>query len=128
MTDQKKPEVLHRTQFAGGRETPEEMHRRVAWNSAKCLCGGPAVVRVRVFAEADYLVQRKPEFIMALAARNGGNIPMANFKHGKFVRVSEAFACSNDKATALKSAAHHPSWMFVEIDEGPKNSPQIQVA
>jgi len=121
-------EVLHRTQFAGGRETPEEMHRRVAWGGAKCLCGGPAVVRIRMFGEAKYLAQNKPEFIMDLAAKNQGRVPMVKFTYGDFVRISDVYACSNCKATALKSAAHHPSWMFPEIDEGPKNPTQVQVA
>ncbi len=77
---------------------------------------------MRVFAEYKETLQRSPEFVMNLAAQNNGALPVVDFKQGKYIRVSEAFACEGCKADLEKEAAKAPSWCCVERDEGPKDA------
>jgi hypothetical protein len=112
--------------FMDGEHTPQEVHRALAWGGRKCdACGGPAAIRIRVFAEYKECLQRSPEFVMKLAAEHNGALPVVDFKQGKFIRVSEAFACTNCKHEAERQAAKAPSWCCVERDEGPKEVLQV---
>jgi hypothetical protein len=125
MADESK-KVVHINKFMDGQMTPQEAHRKFAWGGKKCdACGGPAAARIRVFAEYKECLQRSPEFMLKLAANNGGEVPVVDFKTGKFIRVSEAFACANCRATLEKEAAKAPSWCCVEIDTGPKDKVQV---
>lgn len=113
--------------FMDGEYTPQEVHRAIAWGGRKCdACKvGVAAIRVRVFAEYKETLQRSPEFVMNLAAQNNGALPVVDFKQGKYIRVSEAFACEGCKADLEKEAAKAPSWCCVEIDRGPDQKVQV---
>ena len=112
--------------FMDGMMSPQEVHRALAWGGRKCdACGGPAAERIRVFAEYKEVLQRSPEFVMKLAAEHNGEVPVVDFKSGKFIRVSKAFACANCKGEAERQAAKAPSWCCVEIDRGPDEKMQV---
>jgi len=109
--------------------TPTELHRAVAWSGGVCdKCGGIPVVRVRVFGEAKEVCQRSPEFVMKLAAQNEGTIPVVDFKDGKYIRVSQAYACASCKQELIREAAKAPSWCCVEVDTGPDPTNKIQAS
>lgn len=112
--------------FMDGEYTPQEVHAALAWGGRKCdKCGGPSAVRVRVFAEYKEVLQRSPEFVMKLAADHNGEVPVVDFKSGKYIRVSEAFSCANCRSECEKEAAKAPSWCCVEIDTGPGEKVQV---
>ena len=124
MSDEKRPEVLHRQKFMGGAASPPELHRALAWGGRRCdACGGASVVRILVFAEYRECLRRSPEFMLKLASEHDGQVPVVDFKQGKYVRVSCAYACANCRAEAERQAAKAPSWCCVEIDAGPKDIP-----
>lgn len=124
MSDEKRINGVKK--FMDGEYTPQEVHRALAWGGRKCdKCGQPAAVRVRVFADAQEVMQRSPQFIMKLAAENNGQVPVVDFKQGKFIRVSQAYGCSGCRADLEHEAAKAPSWCCVEIDEGPKETIQV---
>ena len=106
--------------FMYGVISPNELHRALAFGGARCLCGQPAAISIKVFGEYKELLARSPEFIMKLAADNDGNVPVVEFKTGKYIRVSHTFACAQCAATAEREAAKGPSWFCVEIDRGPE--------
>lgn len=123
-------ETIHTKKLFDGRQTAEEVHRSLAFPAdARCACGSKKVaIRVRVFWPADDLVREKPEFAMQMAARHGGRLPVVEFKHGKHVRVGDAFACDLCKSVLEKEAAKAPSWVVVEVDRGPgPDNAQVQV-
>ena len=112
--------------FMDGEYSPSEVHKALAWGGRRCdKCGAPSAIRIRVFAEYKEVLQRSPEFVMKLAADHNGEVPVVDFKSGKFIRVSEAFACAGCKQEAQREAAKAPSWCCVEIDEGPKDTMQV---
>ena len=124
-----KPKNIHIKRFADGKETPAEMHQRIAWGGRRCdVCPGAAVVRCISFAPFAEISQRSPELIMQLAAQNDGNVPMVEFTYGKFVRIANAFACGACKKDLAKAAAKAPSWVLIEFRELPKMNTQVQVA
>jgi len=113
--------------FMDGQTTPQEVHRALAWGGRKCdACRvSPAAIRVRVFAEYKEVLQRSPEFVLKLAADHNGEVPVVDFKQGKYIRVSEAFACAGCRTDLEREAAKAPSWCCVEIDRGPEDKVQV---
>jgi hypothetical protein len=113
---------IHLTKFANGRETPQEMHRRLAWGGKRCdACKGPPVVRCITYAPFVDLSQRSPELLASLAAKNDGRIPMVEFTHGKYVKVGQAFACAACHKNLQRTAAHGAaSYIQHEWDWGPE--------
>jgi len=108
--------------------TPTELHRVVAWSGGSCdKCGGLPVVRVRVFAEFAECNRRSPEFVIKLAMENDGRLPVVDFKQGKYIRISQSYACEHCKQELIKEAAKAPSWACVEVDEGPDPKNRVQM-
>jgi glutaredoxin len=123
-------ETIHLKKFMGGQMTPNEAHRKLAFGGHRCDsggCGQPAAIRIRVFAPADEVMQRSPEFLIQLAAKNEGQIPVVDFRQGKYIRISEVYACDHCKGDAERAAAKGPSWTCVEIDRGIPDKVQVQV-
>jgi len=119
---------IHVKHFMQGEMSPNEMHRKLAWGGRGCTkCGQPAAIRVRIFAEVAEISKRSPQFLMQLAAENSGEVPVVDFKYGKFVRVSEVFGCSHCRAGLEREAAGAPSWCLVELDRGPSDTTQVAV-
>ena len=127
-TMSKKP-VVHIKKFAGGRETPQEMHRRLGIRKNCALCGHPAAIRIKVFAPLAELIKRTPEYVAGICASNpdGPYVPTIDTTYGKMVKISDVGACDLCKTQAEKEAAKGPSWMLVEIDRGPGNTVAVQV-
>jgi len=112
--------IIHVKKFAGGRETPQEMHARVAWAGRRCAaCKGPPAIRIKVFAPVAELVQRSPQLMGVLAARAGGNLPVVPTTAGNMLKTSDLCFCALCAPTAERVAAKGPSWAIVEIDRGP---------
>ena len=122
--------VVHLKKFAGGRETPQEMHRRLGIRKNCVMCKGvPAVIRIKVFAPLAELVKRAPEYVAGIIASNpdGPYVPSIDTTYGKMVKVSDIGACDLCKTQAEKEAAKGPSWVLVEIDRGPGTTLSVQV-
>lgn len=116
----KKPETIHVHKFADGKETPLEMHQKLAWGGARCPCGAPAVVRAISFAPFKEMNDQCQELLIKMAHANGGQVPMVEFTYGKFVKIGTAFACSRCKKDLAKAMSKKPSWVLCEFDYGPK--------
>lgn len=124
-----KPETRHIRKLAGGSMTPQEMHRAIGLRKRCVGCGQPAAVRIKVLVQLSELVKRQPEFVAQIMATNpeGPVMPTVPTKFGPMVKVSDVGACELCRKTAMVTAARAPSWALVEIDEGPKNTTQVQV-
>jgi hypothetical protein len=120
---------IHRKQFANGRLTPIEMHRKLAFRGKCKTCGGPPAIHIKVFVEVKDLQQRQPHLCALICAQNpdGPFIPITPMTYGQMVMVSELYACDNCKAEAEKAAARGPNWCLVEISRGPKETFVVQV-
>ena len=70
---------IHRKlkRFADGKETPLEMHRRLAWGGKGCTtCGGLSVIRIKTFMKADdFALHVEPGMMAMIAAACGGKLP-----------------------------------------------------
>ncbi|TXH57455.1 MAG: hypothetical protein E6Q97_04440 [Desulfurellales bacterium] len=114
--------VIHRKKFQDGRETPQEMHSRLAFPvGAKCSgCGGPPLIKIRSFAEEDELLKRDPRLkILQLVNPENYASMRLKTKMGYYLRLGEVYACSRCGPEAERAAAKHPSWVFCDIDRGP---------
>lgn len=127
LSEEARPKTIHLRKFMKGEMTPSEAHRKLAWGGQRCLCGQPAVIRVRIFSEAAEVSERSPQFLLQLAAENDGAVPVVDFKTGKYVRISETFGCRSCRAALEKEAAGAPSWCVVEIDRGVQDTVQVAV-
>jgi len=115
-------------QFKHGDIGIEEAHRRLAFGGRKCdHCEAPAAIRVRLFGDAKEVVSRHADWVMREAARNNGTVPVVDFTYGKFIRISEAYACDSCKSELEREAAKAPDWCIVEFDRGKKDQVQLQV-
>ena len=128
-----KPETIHVKRYMGGREDPEQTHRRLAWAGAWCSgCGSKApVVRIMSFAPFEELNKRDEgkAFLMQTALRHDGKVPIVEFTYGKFVLLGKVYACVHCRKSAETAAAQgKPDWVLVEIQEAPTIKPQVQVS
>lgn len=129
-----KREVLHRKKFMGGRETPNEVHRRLGIGKKCVVCSRPGAIRIRVFMPYDEASRRAPNMIAAIMATNpdGAKVPTVTFRDGstprEFIKASDSAFCDSCKVEAERVAATAPSWAVVEIDRGPKDTVQVGVA
>lgn len=108
--------------FLAGDLTAQETHRAAAFHAHPCLCGRPAVVRIKVLVQLDELIKRQPEMVAQICASNSDGswtVPTIPTKYGQMVKVSDIGACEVCRADAEKAAARGPSWAVVEIDRGP---------
>jgi hypothetical protein len=130
----KKQEVLHRKRFMGGRETPNEVHRRLGIGKKCVTCSRPGAIRIRVFMPYDEAMQRAPDMMAAIMVSNpdGPFVPTLDFKDGstvrKFIKASDSAFCDFCKVEAERVAAGAPSWAVVEIDRGVKDTIQVGIA
>lgn len=115
----KRAEVRHFRKLFDGKMTAEEVHQSVALRDKKCPCGLPALIRCRFFAPVKDMVDKNPQFMMQLAAQHNGTVPVVETKHGKMVRFSEAYSCTQHKSALEREAAKAPSWVLVDFDYGP---------
>ena len=116
----KKPEVVHIKKFDGGRSTPDEVHRKLAFGPKKCVgCGSdkPAV-RLKTLCPADELLKRQPNLAATIMAMNkeGPYLPTIPTTYGPMVLIADIVACDYCKGEAERAAAKGPSWLIVEID------------
>ena len=129
-----KSPVIHRKKFMDGRETPNEVHRRLGIKKKCVICGQPGAIRIRVFMPYDEAMQRAPNLIAAIMASNpdGPKVPTVMFKDGStpraFIKASDSAFCDHCKVEAERTAATAPSWAVVEIDRGVKDTIQVGVA
>ena len=114
---------IHRKlkRFADGKETPFQMHQRLAWGGKGCTtCGGAPVIRIKTFMRADdFSSQVEPGIMAMIAAACDGKLPTVPTKFGPIVRIGDAFACRACQKDAEIAAAHLPGYVITEIDRGP---------
>jgi hypothetical protein len=114
---------IHRKlkRFADGKETPFQMHQRLAWGGKGCTtCGGAPVIRIKTFMRADdFTLQVEPGIMAMIAAACDGKLPTVPTKFGPIVRIGDAFACRACQKDAEIAAAHLPGYVITEIDRGP---------
>ena len=114
---------IHRKlkRFADGKETPLEMHRRLAWGGKGCTtCGGAAVIRIKTFMKSeDFALHVEPGMMAMIAAACGGKLPSVPTKYGPIVRIGDAYACRACQRDAEVAAAKLPDHVIVEFDRGP---------
>ena len=114
---------IHRKikRFADGKETPFQMHQRLAWGGKGCTtCGGAPVIRIKTFMRADdFTSQVEPGIMAMIAAACDGKLPTVPTKFGPIVRIGDAFACRACQKDAEIAAAHLPGYVITEIDRGP---------
>jgi hypothetical protein len=103
-----------------------DTYREITWGNKRCLCGREADIRIWVWGEEQEVVKRaqaNPMFALQVQSLYGGNTPVGMETSsragygGKFIRVSETFACASCRKIAEKEAAKAPGWCFVEIDD-----------
>jgi len=124
----RKQAVIHRRRLFDGKVTAEELHRALAFQGRCGECGGPPAIRARTFAPIEELHRRSPEFLIQLALRNEGRVPVIEFTYGKFVCIGDAYACDLCRGALERELAKAPSWVLVELDNGPgKDRPIVQV-
>ena len=125
----KKAPIIHRRQLFDGRTTAEEVHVKYALAGMKCgKCKGPPAIRARVFAPVEYLLREHPDFMMNLAAKHDGGVPIVDFVHGKHVLFGNYVACKGCSKDLEKNLAKAPSFFVVEINRGPgPEKPTVQV-
>jgi hypothetical protein len=128
----KKQEVLHRKKFMDGKETPNEVSRRLGIAKRCSVCGGPGAIRIRVFMPYDEAMKRAPDLMAAIMVSNpdGLKVPTVTFKDGttprEFIKASDNAFCDNCKVEAERVAGQSaPSWAVVEIDRGVKDTVQV---
>lgn len=118
-----KPEIIHRKKLFDGRETAEEIHRRLAFGGPCTNCGGPPVVKIVVMAPLVDVMSKMPEYAQLRAAVSGGHIHTVKSRYGELVRLTKIIACDGCKKAAIKAAARPPrGWrdcLVVDIDTGP---------
>ena len=114
---------IHRKlkRFADGKETPFQMHQRLAWGGKGCTtCGAAPVIRIKTFMRADdFSSQVEPGIMAMIAAACNGKLPTVPTKFGPIVRIGDAFACRACQKDAEIAAAHLPGYVITEIDRGP---------
>lgn len=112
-------ENIHRKHFAGGRETPAEMHRRLVFAGQTCaFCGDPKVaLALKMLAQETEFIAKYPNDYLKLLERAGGD-PGIDTKYGKMLIVNRVFACDPCKGALRAMAARQPSWILPEFDEG----------
>lgn len=118
-----KGKIIHRTQFAGGRYTPQELHSKYAFPiGAKCAgCGAPPLTTIRTFAEEAEMLKRDPRLkILLMADPDKYGAMRLVTKMGPYLRIAEVYACSRCTPDAERAAAKHPSWCFADINRGPE--------
>jgi hypothetical protein len=104
-----KPQVIHRKKLFNGQGTAQEIHRRIAMAGKICgRCHAPATVRVRSFAPAKELVDRAPEYLLAMGQQNNGQIPIVEFTHGKHVYLGSVYSCESCRQQLAKDCAQGP--------------------
>lgn len=114
--------TLHRTKFANGLMTPQEMHSKYAFPvGAKCVgCGGPPLVTIRSFAEEAEMLKRDPRLkLLQLVEPEKYGAMRLRTKMGAYLRIAEVYACVRCAPEAERAAAKHPSWCFCDINRGP---------
>jgi hypothetical protein len=118
----------HMKRFADGKETPFEMHRRLAWGGKRCTtCGGAPVLRIKTFMRAaDFSSMVEPGVMAMIAAACDGKLPTVPTKFGPIVRIGDAYACKACQKDAEVATARLPDYVIPEFDRGPKDIP-IQV-
>jgi hypothetical protein len=105
------------------------MHSQFAFKPwEKCLvCGGPPLVTLTVFGEEKEMWKKDPmlRVLMTTDPLQYQQMRLVT-KSGPYLRISRTIACLQCAPAAEKAAAHHPSWVFCDIDRGPAVLP-IQV-
>jgi len=129
----KRGKVVHVKKFDGGRRTPDEVHRELAYGPKRCvICKGKPAIRIRVLMQLSELMARSPEYVNGIIATNpdGPFVPTIATTYGPMVKVSDCCFCDLCKVAGEKEAAKGPSWAIVEIDRmglGRTFKPMIQV-
>lgn len=119
----RKPEVIHRDKLFGGRETAEDVHRRLGFGGDCTICGRPPVIKIVTLAPLVDVMSKMPEYAAFRASVSGGQLHTVKSKYGELVRLTKVIACHLHRTDAIKAAARPPKgWrdcLVVDIDEGP---------
>lgn len=117
-----KPKIIHTDKLFGGRETAMDVHRKLAWNGAHCyVCGsGETVVRISYGQSPFDLMAHEPGIASQLImASEDQQLPVWQSKYGPMVWFWAECVCSQCRTYAEREAAKLPSYILVEMDNGP---------
>lgn len=131
---------IHMKKLFNGRHTAQEVHKIGLAKSCNA-CGSPAATTLRVFASFVELNMKFPGFLMDLAARTNGQIPLVDMRGPggrpvKYVRVAAAFSCEAHRRDLEKEAVKIERQyslvglgnIIVDFDNGPgPDKPMVQV-
>lgn len=114
-----KPHKIRKKLF-GGRETAQEVHRRVAWAGGKCyVCGSrDLAIKLSYAMEPFLLATKEPNIAAQLMLLNDGQLPIWRSKYGPLVIYWTEYACKGDQRYVEREAAKLPDYIKVEIDRG----------
>lgn len=114
-----KPHKVRKKLF-GGRETAQEVHRKVAWAGGKCyVCGSRDITaRFAYHMAPKELIFREPNIASHLIEGNDGQLPIWHSQYGPLVNYWVEYSCRNDQRYVEREAAKLPSYILVEIDRG----------
>jgi hypothetical protein len=118
------PKIIHRTQFDGGRSTPEEYHQRHAFKPGQKCSGCPRrpVATLRVLLPIEELIKVDAEGVgrMIVEAPRELDALCSHLTDGVYIRTTTVYACRSCLPAAERAAARGaPSWAIVEISRGP---------
>ncbi len=85
---------------------------------------------MRLLADLSELMTRRADVVGKLAADNGGSVPTVYSDKFKvhLVPISDVVACRGCQLIVVRAAARAPSWVVVDIDNGPgPDRPIVQV-
>lgn len=94
---------------------------------AECkYCSKPPIAKLASFAEEDEMLKRDPALKIHKTTEPDKYAQMrVKFRPGWFIRLSVVYACPDCLPSAERAAAKLPSWVYVDIDRGPKDIPII---
>lgn len=117
----KRPEIIHRKKLFGGRETAQDVHRKLAWAGGRCYlcCGVDIVAKFEYFQSPKDLMKYEPGIASDIVSRSdNGQLPVWQSKYGPLVRFWSEYACRTHLKYVEIQAARLPSRIHVEIDRG----------
>lgn len=113
--------TIHRKKLFGGRETAQEVHRKIAWHGGTCYrCGSTAVVVQLSYSQSPLdLSLHEPNLTAQLiAASEDGQLPVWRSTYGPMVIYWVEYACAHHQKETEIDAARLPSYVLVQIDRG----------
>lgn len=109
---------IHTKPLFNGETTAQEVHVKEGWRRRCGQCGNAPVIRIKTFMPLGDFVRLNPQLAADLKSL-GKTPPIIKMKYGPMTPHGTEFACMYHKQELEARAAKLPSFVLVEIDEGP---------